>query len=137
MRRVLLLLCASLVLSLVLAPTAGAQAVFSQSDGSGDSIGDGCPAGQFGAIPAGSLGEEGFACFDTLDEAKYYAETGQQLPEQQAPQETEPPATSTAQYGDDDVPALPDTGGPSLGAIASVLGVALLAGGILLRRRLS
>lgn len=41
------------------------------------------------------------------------------------------------QAAGDDTTALPDTGGPSLGAIAFVLGVALLAGGLLLGRRLS
>jgi LPXTG-motif cell wall-anchored protein len=48
-------------------------------------------------------------------------------------------AVDTNQYDDDgDVGGLPHTGGPSLGASASLLGgVALLAGGLLLRRRLS
>lgn len=94
----------------------GEREGFLENDGSGATIGDGCPAGQFGAIPPNTLGEGGFACFVTLEEAQYYAETGELLPEQQVPQEAEPSDTSTAQDDDDDVPALPDTGGPSVAA---------------------
>lgn len=136
MRRVFLLLSACLVMSLMFAPAAGAQATFPQSDGSGATLGDACPAGEFGAIPAGSLGEEGFACFDTLEEAEYYAETGQLLPAEQTA-----PTAPTTQYDDNGagggVTNLPDTGGFPLGGIAASAGAFLISGGLLLRLRLS
>ncbi len=212
-------------MSMMFAPAAMGQTVFPESDGSGATIGDGCPAGQFGAIPAGTIGETGFSCFGTQEKAQYYAETGQTLPEEQAPAQNpqapsqnaactsvqerlnagddsltpaellscslspeaigvgpsiggpngvgevnecsdlppgsqqsiscyedlivglptgpEPPfpgaeeAASTDQYTDDDMAALPDTSGPSLGGIAVGSGILLMAGSLLLRRRLS
>ena len=126
-------------MAMAFAPTAGAQTVFPQSDGSGANIGDGCPAGEFGAIPAGSLGEGGFACFGTQEEAAYYAETGQLLPEDQAaPQQPATPTDNnagTAQY-DDEMNELPSTGGPAL--LLPIAGFSMMAlGGFFLKRRLN
>jgi hypothetical protein len=62
--------------------------------------------------------------------------TAGDMPDKEVPEEA--PTTQYADNDDDDIASTPDTGGPSLGATGSLLGgVALLAGGLLLRRRLS
>lgn len=116
MRKLSVLFAACLVMSMAFASVAGAQTVFPESNGSGETIGNGCPAGQFGAIPPNSLGEEGFACFDTQHEAAIYAETGE-MPGDDAADDS----ASTQYADDDDVPALPDTGGTPLAALAAGL----------------
>lgn len=139
MRKLFVLLSLSLVMSLAFAPAAGAQTVFPQSDGSGDTIGDGCPAGEFAAIPPNTLGEGGFACFGTQEEANYYAETGQSLQtDDDIPGGAEANDGATApageQYADNDMTELPDTGGPLLLPLA--FGFVLMGiGGFLLKRR--
>lgn len=145
MRKLFMLLSLGLVVSLVFSSGAMAQSTqVTPSDGSGDTLGDACPAGQFPAIPAGSLGEIGFRCFDTAEEAEYYSNTGQLLPEQpqvQQPQQTAPTAPA-AQYedggmADDEMTQLPSTGGPALPLAAAFTMLLLGAGGLMLKRRMN
>jgi LPXTG-motif cell wall-anchored protein len=139
MRKLFLLLSLSLVVSLAFAPTAGAQTfAATPSDGSGDTMADGCPAGEFAAIPPNTLGEGGFACFETAEEAEYYAETGQllQADDDMAGGAVADDGVANDQYADDEVTQLPDTGGPAL--LLPIAGFAMvILGGWFLNRRLN
>ncbi len=152
MRRVFLMLSAGLVMSVVFASVAMAQ-----TDPSESPYGTLCGSfgSQFGAqqyYDFNATAEEqaimdpsgdGFAC--TPEDGNIVVEeiTGAPAQDPNAPVGefsglTPPPSEASdmvADVADDDMTGLPDTGGPAL--LLPIAGLALISGGLLMKRRLS
>jgi hypothetical protein len=96
--------------------------------------------GLFPAKPPNSNvpGEGDLKCFETAEQAKTFAETGQ-TPSEDTGATEETSSVTAEQYAEDTgtVGTLPATGGPPLGVIGAGLGLLLVAGGLLLKRHLT
>ena len=142
MRRVLLLLGACLVMSLVFAQGAMAQQNLADIRANAAET---IPLPADGTCPEGFVTVNAPLCAEespnTPGRIFGYGEGDLALIEQEAAPAAniaDDTDTSAAQYGgDDEMTELPDTSGPPLGGIAAGLGVALVTGGLLLRRRLN
>lgn len=141
----MLLMATCLIMAMAASPAVAQSFATTPSDGSGDSLENACPAGQFAALPPNTPGEIGFRCFATQEAAENYSSTGQ-LPQTDddmagggmADDGTadNPTTAPSEQYADDDMTELPSTGGPAL--LLPIAGVAMIAlGGLFLKRRLS